>query len=113
MFRGKIAKGFALGTGVLTLVLISVSVLGIVKTNMFWDPAHNSIRDLQELPLGRVRVQGVITYIDPGNKRFSLQDESGGMFLTGDASTTGLNVGQQVLLQADKTHLIRLLVWRA
>jgi diguanylate cyclase (GGDEF)-like protein len=105
MFRGKIAKGFALGTGVLTLVLISVSVLGIVKTNMFWDPAHNSIRDLQELPLGRVRVQGVITYIDPGNKRFSLQDESGGMFLTGDASTTGLNVGQQVLLQADKTHV--------
>ena len=88
----------------LVITLAAVLLAGSGAAFPFWQPQHYGIRDLQELPLGPLRLEGVVTYVDATNKRFWLQDGSGALTVNSDPGPSGIEVGQQVLLQAEKTH---------
>jgi diguanylate cyclase (GGDEF)-like protein len=67
--------------------------------------AHDSIRNLQELPAGAVaHLLGVVTYTDPAGKRFWIQDDTGAIAINQDPQPYGLQVGQSVRVQGRKTH---------
>lgn len=65
---------------------------------------HIPMRALQDAPLNtRVRLAGVVTYIDETGKRFWIQDETGGMPIPVDPGPLGLTVGQIVGVSGLKT----------
>ena len=66
--------------------------------------SRNTIAELRELPLGQVKVRGVVTYVDRANKRFWLQDETGAIAVNQDPALTGAHFGDVLLVQMKKTH---------
>ena len=94
-----------------SLALIGAAALALLSTPSLWRwrPTHNSVRDLEVLPLGPVLLEGVVTYVDPSNKRFWLQDATGAIAINGVNYTTVVS-GQAVLVQATKGHFFDPLV---
>ena len=66
--------------------------------------SRNTIAELRELPLGRVRLRGVVTFVDYPNKRFWLQDESGAIAINQDPRLTDARQGDVVFVEMWKTH---------
>src|SRR5580698_7187328 len=65
---------------------------------------HDKVRSLEELPLGaKVRLLGVVTYIDLPGKRFWMQDETVAVAISGADAVAGIHVGQAVAVNAVKT----------
>lgn len=65
---------------------------------------HIPLRALQDAPLQtRVRLAGVVTYVDVPGKRFWIQDETGGMPIPIDPAPLDLKVGQTVGVSGIKT----------
>lgn len=65
--------------------------------------SHTNIRDLQDARLGsRVRIAGVVTYIDHTGSRIWIQDETGAVPLR--LAPAGLSAGQAITVSAIKTH---------
>ena len=89
------------------LAIIATLALAYVGTHTdfryLWQ-SRNTIAELQELPLGQVRVRGVVTYVDNRNKRFWLQDESGAIAINQDPRLADAHLGDVVLVQMRKTH---------
>ncbi|MBV9180846.1 MAG: hypothetical protein JO356_06000, partial [Acidobacteria bacterium] len=110
MFREKTTK-VVLTLTATTLGVFSWLLLFHVSTRThFFEPKHSNVRDLQDLPLGPVRLEGLVTYVDKTNKRFWLQDESGAIVINTDPAPLHVRVGQRVLLEASKTHRFDALV---
>ena len=65
---------------------------------------RNTIVELRELPLGQVKIRGVVTYVDNPNKRFWLQDETGAIAVNQDPKLTDTHFGDVVLVDMRKTH---------
>jgi diguanylate cyclase (GGDEF)-like protein len=66
---------------------------------------QNEIRNLQDLPLGPVHVEGVVTYVDGPAKKFWIQDDSGALAIEQDPSALNLHVRQTVHVEAKKTQM--------
>src|SRR3954470_6857072 len=90
--------GFALTTA---LVLVYVSIHTGLRYP--WQ-RQNAIGELRELPLGQVKVRGVVTYVDRANKRFWLQDETGAISVDKDPTFAGVHFGDVLLVEMKKTH---------
>jgi diguanylate cyclase (GGDEF)-like protein len=67
-----------------------------------WGTEHDNIEDLQGVPLGKVQLQGVVTFVDPMTRRFWVQDETGAIAV--DQVSSAVKVGEVVRLEARKTH---------
>jgi len=81
----------------LLLILGLVSVLFLTQRN------NVSIRQLQEVPIGSaVTLLGVVTYADPAEKRFWIQDETGAVAIDQNPQSYGLRAGQSVRVEATK-----------
>lgn len=65
---------------------------------------RNSIVELRELPVGQVKIRGVVTYVDYANRRFWLQDETGAIAVNQDPRLTDTHLGDAVELEMRKTH---------
>lgn len=73
---------------------------------------HIPLRALQDAPLdARVRLAGVVTYIDEPGKRFWIQDETGAMAIPVDPGPLALSIGQIVGISSVKTALITIPSW--
>ena len=94
---GIIASLAVIATAALTLLTAPHSL-------WHWHETHDSIRDLEVLPLGPVRLDGVVTYADLSNKRFWLQDATGAIAINGVKDPTVVP-GQEIVIQATKRHL--------
>jgi hypothetical protein len=88
-----------------SLALIGAVALALLTTPSLWPwrPTHNSVRDLEVLPLGPVLLEGVVTYVDSSNRRFWLQDATGAIAINGVKDDTVVP-GQEVLIHATKGH---------
>ncbi len=72
--------GRAMGRYVGGLAIIATLALVYIGTQTdfrYQWQSRNTIAELRELPLGQVKVRGVVTYVDYANRRFWLQDETG------------------------------------
>src|SRR5665213_2081141 len=65
---------------------------------------RNTIIELRELPLGLVKVRGVVTYVDNPDKRFWLQDETGAIAVDQDPALTGMHFGDVMQVVMRKSH---------
>ncbi|HLH07989.1 MAG TPA: EAL domain-containing protein [Terriglobales bacterium] len=65
---------------------------------------HDTIIDLQELPLRQVRLRGVVTYVDNDRKRLWLQDETGALGIDIDPIRSNVHFGEMVRVEAEKAH---------
>ena len=81
-----------------------VTLLATPRSLWHWRETHTSIRDLEVLPLGPVRLEGVVTYVDQSNQRFWLQDATGAVSIQG-TTTANVAPGEEVAIQATKRHL--------
>lgn len=64
---------------------------------------HDHIRDLQYLSVGApVRIRGVVTYSDPIQKRFWIQDETGAIAIDQDPRSLSIHTGQTVMIVGQK-----------
>jgi len=97
----------------LAVLVISIATVAAVVLGQFrilqlpsvaWRTDVSSIRELEYLPAGPVRLKGIVTYVDVTNRRFWLQDESGGISIPRDESATNLRTGQMVFVEARKTR---------
>jgi diguanylate cyclase (GGDEF)-like protein len=66
--------------------------------------SRNTIAELRELPLGQVKLRGVVTFVDYPNKRFWIQDESGAIAINQDPGLTDVRLGDVVFVETRKTH---------
>src|SRR5665213_600660 len=89
----------------LTFFLIAAGAYVGINTDLGdgWQRRH-TILDLRELPLGQVKMRGVVTYVDSANKRFWLQDGTGAIAINQDPASAGVHFGDAVLLGMKKTH---------
>jgi diguanylate cyclase (GGDEF)-like protein len=77
----------------------------LVKFEAFFPAKHGNIRDLQELPIGVVaHLQGVVTYADPAEKRFWIQDNTGAIAIDQDPRQYGLHARETVNVAGTKAH---------
>jgi diguanylate cyclase (GGDEF)-like protein len=67
-------------------------------------PKRNYIQDLQTTPVGGIRLEGVVTYVDQEHQRFWLQDETGALAITSYPNVAGLTAGKVIRVEATKTH---------
>ena len=66
--------------------------------------SHNSIQELQEIPIGDVvHLVGVVTYIDPVGERFWLQDDTGAIAVNEPPGILGVDTGESITVEATKT----------
>ncbi len=65
---------------------------------------RNTIAQLRELPVGQVKLRGVVTYVDGANRRFWLQDETGAIAVNQDPRLTDTHLGDAVQVEMRKTH---------
>lgn len=66
--------------------------------------SHNTIQELQEIPIGDVvHLVGVVTYIDPVGERFWLQDDTGAIAIKEPPGILGVNAGESITVEATKT----------
>src|ERR1035438_5082365 len=61
-------------------------------------PAYDNIAELKTLPNRQVHLRGVVTYVDTGNHRFWMQDETGGIAV--ESVPPGIAPGQVVRVEA-------------
>src|SRR5215469_11653197 len=81
--------------------LMAVTLGGVWRYSSL--TSHTSIRDLQDArPGSRVRIAGVVTYIDDAGSRVWIQDETGAVPLK--LAPSKLSVGQAITIAALKTH---------
>ena len=66
--------------------------------------SRNTIAELRELPLGQVKIRGVVTFVDYPNKRFWMQDESGAIAINQDPGLIDARQGDVVFVEMKKTH---------
>jgi diguanylate cyclase (GGDEF)-like protein len=85
------------------LILTALYIPGL-RPYLDWSK-HNRIIDLEELPLGPVTLQGVVTYVDQANERFWIQDESGAIAIDASPVTARVRYGEGVRIQARKSHI--------
>ena len=94
------------------LLFVGLAVMGVlavayVGTQTDWRyqwQSRNTIAELRELPLGHVKIRGVVTYVDSANQRFWVQDETGAIAVDKDPGSAGMHFGDVVLVQTTKTH---------
>ena len=65
---------------------------------------HDSIQDLRELPVGPVRLEGVVTYADTNENKIFIQDETGAIVVNGSPKTFSIKAGDVVHVEARKTQ---------
>src|ERR1039457_4664971 len=65
---------------------------------------RNTVLELRELPLGQVKVRGVLTCVDNANKRLWLQDETGAIAVNQDPKLTDTHLSDLVQVEMRKTH---------
>lgn len=97
-----------------TLIWSTVTALSIVIAASWYLGTHtdlffawqrrNTTADLREVPIGQVRVRGVVTYVDGLNKRFWLQDETGAIVVNQDPRVTDTQYGDLVQVAMRKNH---------
>lgn len=87
----------------LAIVLTIIHVSGRLP-DFYWSK-HNRIIELEELPLGPVTLQGVVTYADESNQRLWIQDESGAIAIEVPPAKAGVHYGQLIRIRARKTHI--------
>ena len=89
----------------IVLLLATLSWLGfyLVSVAGTSEPKHSDIQDLQTLPLGPVRLEGVITYRDSPHERFWLQDETGALAIKVSPRAIGLTEEEVVRIEATKS----------
>lgn len=95
----------AIGIVATLALVIAVSLAMLSMSNSLWygRARYNSIRDLEVLPLGPVRIAGVVTYVDSAKKRFWLQDDTGAIAIAGNNSSR-VAPGEKVAIRATKGH---------
>ncbi len=91
------------------LGLIAVALLVLLWSLARFDTSflakHDDIRGLQELPVGAIaHLQGVVTYSDPAEKRFWIQDDTGAVAIDQDPGNYGIRAGQSVNVAGMKTR---------
>ena len=86
------------------LVSIGTSYVGTPTQMKYRWQKRNMIVELRELPIGQVRVRGVVTYVDHANKRFWLQDETGAIVINQDSELADVRFGDALLVEMKKTH---------
>ena len=85
-------------------VLISAVILSVLW-RLSSLSRHTSIREFQNLPLhARLRVAGVVTYIDPAEHRFWIQDDTGALPVP-EPAPAGIRLGDTVSVTATKGGL--------
>ena len=90
----------------LLCLLVSIGALYVgtpTQMKYRWQK-RNMIVELRELPIGQVRVRGVVTYVDHANKRFWLQDETGAIVINQDSKLADVRFGDALLVEMKKTH---------
>jgi hypothetical protein len=66
--------------------------------------SHNTIQELQEIPIGDVvHLVGVVTCVDPVGERFWLQDDTGAIAIKELPGILGVNAGESITVEATKT----------
>lgn len=66
--------------------------------------SHNTIQELQEIPIGDVvHLVGVVTCVDPVGERFWLQDDTGAIAIKEPPGILGVNAGESITVEATKT----------
>jgi len=85
--------------GLATIATLALAYVGTHTDFRYLWQGRNTIAELRELPLGRVKVRGVVTYVDNGNKRFWLQDESGAIAIDQDPKLADARLADGVLVE--------------
>lgn len=90
----------------LVVAAAALSVAGILC--VLWPISalshRNTILEIQELPLQtRLRLHGVVTYVDAPAKRFWIEDETGAVPIAADPASAHVRVGETVAIEATKT----------
>jgi diguanylate cyclase (GGDEF)-like protein len=66
--------------------------------------SHNSIQELQKIPIGDVvHLVGVVTCIDPVGERFWVQDDTGAIAIDEPPGIPSIHVGESIAVEAIKT----------
>jgi hypothetical protein len=94
------------------LVLAGLAIIGILavayvgtQTDLKYQwQRRDTIAELRELPLGQVKVRGVVTYVDTANKRFWLQDETGAIIVNQNPALADVHFGDGLQVEMKKTH---------
>ncbi len=90
------------------LVLCTVIVLLAsfrAKIEPFIVFKHDRIRDLQYLSVSApVKIRGVVTYSDPVQKKFWVQDETGAIAIDQDPRSLSIHAGQTVMIVGRKSR---------
>jgi len=81
---------------------IASALFGVLDFEPVLGASHDSIADLQSIPIGAVHLRGVVTYADPLRKRFWIQDDTGAIAI--ESPPNGIGAGQLADVQARKTH---------
>jgi len=95
---------------VLTLTgIVVIATLGAAYIHTHTDLRYqwrgrNSIVELRELPIGQVKLRGVVTYVDYANRRFWLQDETGAIAVNQDPRLADTLLGDAIELDMRKTR---------
>ena len=90
-------------TGIL-LAIFAALYLG-TQTDMLsqWQ-SRDTIVQLRELPLGQVKIRGVVSYVDSVNNRFWLQDETGAIVINLDPKLVDAHFGDLLVVQMRKAY---------
>ncbi len=91
-------------TGLAMIAALAASFVGAHTDMIHLWQKRNTINELRELPLGQVKVRGVVTYVDKPNKRFWLQDKSGAIAVNLDPALTGMQFGDDLQVEMRKTR---------
>ncbi|HZP17497.1 MAG TPA: EAL domain-containing protein [Terriglobales bacterium] len=83
---------------------VGTTLMRIFHMESLFTPRHFAIRDLQEVPLGRIRVHGVVTHADPSQDRFWIQDQTAAIAIPVNPARLGIHAGQTVEVEATKTQ---------
>ena len=101
---GLRARRAAVFAGLALIATLGLAYIGTQTDLRYPWQTRNSIADLQDLPLGPVKIQGVVTYLDEANKRFWLQDETGAIAVNQDPALTGARFGHVLPVEMRKTR---------
>jgi len=100
------------GRTIIIACLTTSALIAVLALSLRWTTTlstlflgkNNRIQDLQGIPNGPVRLQGVVTYVDALGKRFWIQDETGALAIAEDPIKYGIHTGQVVRVDTRKTH---------
>jgi len=101
----------ALRTGPFNVIFLLLAVTSalLLASTLFWRlnsfslTKYETILKLYQLPVGvPVRLQAVVTYADPVEKRFWIQDDTGAIAINDDPSIYSLRGGESIRLEGRK-----------